>query len=1170
MPASTKFTVTRVARYVLPFVRPLILGLLDPNGVTLKELVNAGLDLFDEGMAKKIKECLKSEPNAASGLIDEHLVRHTGVVLGTLVKRYAKQEAVKEHQADLLKLAKVTPEAWVEFLASDKLKMPALRQNALNSQLSAALNPQSTAPVFDPAAFVEFFRWLAVQNNLLGPLKPGLATALTKWITLHLNAQLINDLCRETPQANEAFKESVLRFLTSVHREAAEAHREAKGAHLTSKATLDVVRKIDKNVESLNNNAADARLASYKRSLFRAFCAYQELALDNYVAADHTCPNIWDIFVHPSCSKEHLRPEDMDAAQMESPPRLPATDLLPLLTQDDHRRTVLMADPGMGKSTLIQSLIAHLASGRLLAGASALGGLLPVPLILRDLVPLLPQDQVEAWTWDSLLTILLEHYQREETAPPLCEAYKGHEAEFREIIHNSERVFYLIDGLDEIGDLVKRRKIVQCIKEGIRGANKNARWLITSRVIGYNEAPVNDLLFQMLGKLAEFRNEYEKERHVNSGVNAKLRWQLNQIAESLQKWQPYLISRNNHAFLANIISEIQPRAGLNLSQLNGIYRRLQQSSSDELMIARHLYLAPFDDHRQDDFSSRWFRHRHSTDHSGELMREVRAHHHDGVRIISRVPNLLCMMNMLKRSGKPLPDGRAALYDEIVKAYLGGIDSAYKFKPILGNTCPFETMERRHLLSLLGAHMQQQRTIVENKKDGKGEPITENDSILISVPELQTLLIPAIEGMQNTGKVKGSHTAAKLLDELLYHIASRSGLLIPRCMDAAGSTVYGFTHLSFLEFFAAEWLGKEFTRARNRNARRTEAADDGQNITEVDLDQEYPPLGPIEHQRADFPGLAASPAWHEPLVFLLESRKSDTNTLLRWLFPALDVTSSKHGTSNVNSDMPLLPIEAVKLAILLAHDQELAISPATRQSWWRTLWAAYLEWPHPPFDGMNWPIPPLLLERMVDHSEEIQALVAVFPRSSDCGSPLEIPPLYIYECPNLTSNDIVHLTELVWLEKLDLLGCTGLKKLPDLSAMVGLRSLGLSFCDGFQGVDALSGLTRLVDLETLCLACCNGLEKLPDLGAMRRLRELDLRCCTGLRGTDALLGLASLPKLESLDLFACSGLEGLPNLSALRALRMLNLHGCMALKDLEKLQSQLPPDCEIIAPNGKRL
>jgi len=1173
MPAPSKFTVAQWAAYLLPVAKAVFLGQLDLKDGLLKDILDSGIDLLSDDAKDKLTAFLKTKPDAVRDVLDQHLLRHTGAVLGRMVRRYAEEQTMEKYRPLLIEVAEEVPAAWSKYHASEEAGIQTLRGDLFTQLALGALVPGALAPQHDTSAIIAFFRWAAVEQNMLGPLMPGLTPPMADWIAQNVSRQLLIDLCQDTKEGNAAWKESMLRLGAETHVKLIATHAEASAARSAAEVAAQNTQRLLENditllgplVEMMKGKTKEDRLRQYKSSLLNAFSAYQELALGNYAAADQTCSDIWDIFVHPACSQQHLRPEDMDAAQMEAPPRLPAADLLPLLAQDDHLRTVLLADPGMGKSTLIQSLIAHLASGRPLAGAPALNGLLPIPLILRDLVPLLPQDQVESWTWDSLLTVLLEHYKRDETSSPLCEAYKGHEAEFRQLIHRSAHIFFLIDGLDEIGDLVKRRKIVQCIQDGIRAVSKEARWLITSRVIGYEDAVM---------ELLEGRAYYDpaKERKLGTKDEDNVYAYPPELEQLVTTWEPYKLGKQIIALddkdkfwsaaapeddKRDAESKIRFVDSLTLPVVNGYFYRY--------IIAQRLYLAPFDNSRQDAFTSRWFRQRHSTDHSRELMREVRAHHHDGVRIISRVPNLLCMMNMLKRSGKPLPDGRAALYDEIVKAYLGGIDSTYRLNSSHGHTCPFEVSERRFLLSYLGAHMQMIRTAVDGL-DSEDEEDKFDGNILIPGPKLLELFRPTVEKMLQDGRVKSPLTATVLIDELLRHIAKRSGLLIPRSTDAEGNTVYGFTHLSFLEFFAAEWLGKEFERLQKRLARRAEALADGLELTDAALDREFPAPQSIEHKRAEFSLLAATPAWHEPLIFLLESRKNDASTLLRWLFPVLHAPALKHATLNVEPETPLLPVEAVKLAIQLAHDQELALSPATRQSWLRILWSAYLEWRHPPWgreENQGWPIAPLLLEHSADREQAIRALVEVYGKR-------QARYLYLYKCYQLTSDELSALNELNVLNHLFLDDCTGLQSVPNLDGLKELMTLSLRGCTGLQGTDAFHGLTQLSSLCQLYLDQCTGLESLPDLSALQRLHMISLWDCVGIRSAVALSGLTGLAGLRNLMLAGCKRLESLPDLRALRGLRWLNLQGCTGLKELGNLKSQLHPDCEIIGPDGKRL
>jgi len=1018
---------------------------------------------------------------------DDALVRFTGLVLQSLVEEALTQPEFAEVKDKLAAGLPELPRCWGLFVGQGIPGMQPLVETDFLLALQAAHEGSEKSPTVDPALLSSFFvQWF--QHGVSDVLwKQGwqqkLADAVCPWLASALSSTLITD----HPVALTAFRESMLLFqkehsvkLGTIDKRTHEIAKKQKSeGRKSTRRHKELKSGISKVEAMLVEQTAPGRLAAYKRSLLAAFRPYQELAIDNFAAADQTCPDIWDIFVHPACAENHLRPEEMDAAQMEKPPRLPAADLLPLLALDDHRRTVLLGDPGMGKSTLIQALIAHLASGRPLSGAPALTGLLPVPLILRDLVPLLPQDQVEGWTWDSLLTVLIDHYQREETAPLLCDAFKDHRDEFRQFIQTDAKVFFLIDGLDEIGDLTKRRKIVECIQDGIRAVNKETRWLITSRVIGYESAPADAVVteFESLCEIQEGNDFSHMEKEIHSRPDC-LKFESD--------WKPYQHSTAELGPIGYTRLYTKSASSLGTGSAKAYF-------SIQVYIAPIFYLAPFDDQRQDWFTQRWFQHRHSTDYSKELMREVRAHHHDGVRIISRVPNLLCMMNVLKRSGKPLPDGRAALYDEIVKAYLGGIDSAYRLRPVLGNTCPFDAQLRRLLLSLLGAHMQQRRVVGKEKRRAKskkaqtGEKQESEGTILISKEEIATLLVPAIKRMVADKRVQSAHGAEALLDELLHHIASRSGLLIPRSSDEQGQTLFGFTHLSFLEFFTAEWLGMEFDRRQRQLARQTEAMQDGMTFTPFQLEILFPPFGPITHNRTGFPALAATPGWHEPLIFLLETRKDDTPTLLRWLFPLLhgmaqrvQTKNREPGADNRNPESPLLPLDAVRLVVKLANDLEIPVPAATRQSWWRILWSAYLEWPHPPWvfdESKRWPIAPLLLGNAALRREVLQALAAVQPQHLD-------RPLYLFQCHQLTSVDLILLSGLDRLKTFYLNGCTGLEDTTVLAGLHQIQRLYLVNCTGLKDGSAFQGLARLEGLQELSLAGCTGLND----ETLRELRE----------------------------------------------------------------------------------
>ncbi len=196
---------------------------------------------------------------------------------------------------------------------------------------------------------------------------------------------------------------------------------------------------------------------------------------------------IRELFVEPACTPGRVSPEEFDAALLAG--KNPAEPLLPVLAGEE-RRFVLLADPGMGKSTLVQWLITTLAEEATLpAGAAGLRGAIPLPFILRDLVGHLPKDAAE-WDWPALVKAFASYHPRAADRPPLAAALTGDDTYFRTLLA-SDRAFFLIDGLDEIGDPAHRRALRDALWQGFEQYPK-ARWLITSRWVGYEEAEVHD------------------------------------------------------------------------------------------------------------------------------------------------------------------------------------------------------------------------------------------------------------------------------------------------------------------------------------------------------------------------------------------------------------------------------------------------------------------------------------------------------------------------------------------------------------------------------------------------------------------------------------------------------------------------------------------------------
>lgn len=893
--------------------------------------------------------------------------------------------------------------------------------------------------------------------------------------------------------------------------------------------------------DQLTSPAPKLRREAYLRSVVAGFSRYEELALDDY-RNDVPNPDIWDIFVHPACSPTHLSPEDIDRDEQARPanpkqfkPQHPTQDLLNLLAQPDHRRTVLLADPGMGKSTLVQSIIASLASGREFQNAPALTGLLPVPLILRDLVPLLDQTQPESWTWDSLVNALIERYTRGEKSPPLLDAYRSspeHRDEFRSLIKTEANVFFLVDGLDEVGDLKKRKQIVTAIQEGIRWASKDTRWLITSRVIGYEEHPVEIISCQT--PISADRNEaggfdldYLRRLYRRTQTRLRSTWEDFEIKGIPMHQGKFGTLPDDGADALPF--EVKFDGSLSFGGFSASPRASVWAS---IPIAHRLHLAPFDNRRQDDFTQRWFEKRHSTDHSASLLREVRQHGHDGVRIISRVPNLLCMMNMLKRSGKPLPDGRHALYHEIVKAYNGGIDAAYFRSNPLSPHCPIEAPERSRLLAHLAAYMQHRRS-AQTKADGQSSPNRGSQgNIVITRPEIEAQLVPVIAAWQSSGRIKDARPADDLLNELLRHVASRSGLLIPRSVDEHGQTVFGFTHLSFLEYFAACHVAEKLVDNEKR-AQKMRRQGDRFDTTAWDASH---CAGPIPVNAAQIAAWAGEPVWSEVLIFLAQVRsenRDDLDSLIEDMFPALIEGAS----FDASSKEPMMPFYAVDLAFELAKDRHLILSPLMIDRWRHLLWFAWVTFPGPWMLGEGgWPIGGTIeddwdgfsisnvLRRHA--SEHPEAKVFRLLESHSVMTQADLVVL-VEVMPNLEylgltdDNEITDLTEIGKLKRLKTLDLYGCADLSDLTPLAELSELNWLRFAGTQSLTDLSPLASITNLEFLDFNSCAHLTDLSPVAKLPSLKKLGIHYCHEITDCSPLFSMKSLTRL---DITHCKGIS----------------------------------------------
>lgn len=331
------------------------------------------------------------------------------------------------------------------------------------------------------------------------------------------------------------------------------------------------------------------------------------------------------LYVEPSLSSRWLSPE---ATQPNDPELLPALEVLV-----SEPRLIVLGDPGCGKSTLVSWTAYQLALRGATPWARWLsaerGRLLPIPLVLREL-------SVGAdITWESLIASFLDH--------PMARGLEG----LREkLLHylESGRAMVMLDGLDEIGNSRAREALREAVRDGMR-RYPGCRWLLTSRVVGYDAVPFHALEPRDSGLAGSpLPHQPHREQHKNAGG------------------------------------------------CDGCSLR---------------YVAPFNNAQVREFCRHWFAHRDPSPVRAEA--ETRAFFerigsHASTARLARTPHLLTMMAVIYRVKALLPEGRAILYDEIAKAYLEALDRARRLPE--GAGYPFEQKER--WLARVGFEMQRRR------------------------------------------------------------------------------------------------------------------------------------------------------------------------------------------------------------------------------------------------------------------------------------------------------------------------------------------------------------------------------------------------------------------------------------------------------------------------------
>ena len=348
------------------------------------------------------------------------------------------------------------------------------------------------------------------------------------------------------------------------------------------------------------------------------------------------------LFVAPSLTRRYISPdENPDNWRDEAETLLDAVS--------DNTPLVLLGDPGIGKSTLMNQITWLLSRPATNPLIERLGWRLPLPMVLREL----PVHGVTDFDG------LLEAFLSREMSAPLRD--DGGRRYLNQTLAEGN-AFLLLDGIDEIGDRSSRNSLREAVFDGI-SRFPDCRWLLSSRIVGYDEVPFDMQTVRL-------------EQDLSSVIN------------------------DDHEQREELLRE---------------YRREQHSSRRGYEGGRVAirYIAPFDDARIVAFAHNWYTQREAATqraraNANHLVRAV--HADDSILRLARVPNLLTMMALIHRIEATLPHGRALLYERIAEAYLESIDRYRGIDP-----SPHDLPRKKGWLARVGFELQRRRTSRDHRE-----------------------------------------------------------------------------------------------------------------------------------------------------------------------------------------------------------------------------------------------------------------------------------------------------------------------------------------------------------------------------------------------------------------------------------------------------------------------
>ena len=532
------------------------------------------------------------------------------------------------------------------------------------------------------------------------------------------------------------------------------------------------------------------------------------------------------------------------------------------------------------------------------------------------------------------------------------------------------------------------------------------------------------------------------------------------------------------------------------SQIEDTEKAIREKPSK---IVQEVYLSPFNSQQVKRYTANWYR-QYVVEAVGrnKLANSLlqRLAKNDGLSHLSRIPVLLNMICFIHSRRGRLPDGRAELYQRIAETYLTGLDRArdLKFK---GKAFNYDYVDLSDWLAQLALRMQRKRT-------------EEDQAIMISESEVLNFLEERLE--ENGFDLEHANIEAQAIIEYLGH---RSGIFIPRGQDKNNEEQYAFTHLSFLEYFAAKGMKAE---------------------AQFWKDEDWEDYNKKTH----------ASWWNETLILFFEQldQSRQTESYLASLF----------GKNPLDGKVAY---EKIHLLAEIIIDSGVRLLSKKREKWIEELWRFYLEqqskvkFPYQLEAGLAsvgntlWTESYKSQTRFASLAKTYEKIIIPFDNLSEITLFKDFTKLKILDLSNSQVSDISPLSFIKGLQELGLDG-TQVNNIRPLSCLIDLQILYFSGTQ-VRDISSLSSLKKLYELGFSNAA----VDDITPLSCLKNLREL------GLSKTQIsdITPLSSLKNLQKLYL-SKTQISDITPLSSLKNLQKLYLWQTRVsdIKPLSSLES----------------